>query len=43
MTIEEHYAKMVEIYGDKLPDPERQPIEFAYYVRLYKYYHMKNT
>jgi len=41
MTIEEHYNRMVEIYGDKLPNFEHQPKEFAYYVRLYKYYHGK--
>ena len=41
MTDEEilyHYNRMVEIYGD-LPNPEHEPIRFAYYVKLYKYYH----
>lgn len=32
---------MVDIYGDFLPDPEQQPIEFAYFVKLYKYYHVQ--
>lgn len=36
-----HYAEMVDIYGDLLPDPEQQPIEFAYFVKLYKYYHVQ--
>ena len=34
-----HYAKMKEIYGDDLPNPEQEPIRFAYYVKLYKYYY----
>ena len=33
-----HYNRMVEIYGT-LPDPETQPLQFAYYVKLYRYYH----
>ena len=34
-----HYEKMKSIYGDALPDPEQEPVRFAYYVKLYKYYH----
>lgn len=37
------YDEMVKIYGDRLPDPERQPREFAYFVKLYKYYHVKSN
>ena len=33
------YNEMVEIFGDHLPNPEQEPIRFAYYVKLYKYYH----
>lgn len=33
------YEKMKEEYGDRLPDPEHSPIQFAYFVKLYKYYH----
>ena len=32
------YNRMVEKYGDKLPDLEHCPKEFEYYVRLMKYY-----
>lgn len=34
----EHYNKMVEIYG-VLPDPEQEPKQFQYYVKLYLRYH----
>jgi len=37
----EHYERMKEIFGDDLPDPEHEPIRFAYYVKIYKYYHPK--
>ncbi len=33
-----HYERMKKIYPD-LPDPEHEPIRFAYYVKLYRYYH----
>jgi len=36
-----HYQRMVEIYGDKLPDPDHSPREFQYYVNLYLYFHSK--
>jgi hypothetical protein len=32
------YEEMVEYYGEKLPNPEHHPIQFAYYVKLWKYY-----
>lgn len=34
----EHYANMQEIYGD-LPDPDHEPRQFAYLVKLYLRYH----
>lgn len=37
----EHYQRMVDIYGDNLPNPEQEPIRFQYYVKLYKYYNME--
>jgi hypothetical protein len=37
MTVEEHIKEFLEIYGDRLPNPEHCPIEFEYYVKLYKY------
>lgn len=40
MTDEEalkFYEILVEEYGDRLPNFEHCPREFAYYVRLYKY------
>jgi hypothetical protein len=33
----EMYAKM-EIYFGQLPNPEQEPIRFAHYVKIYKYY-----
>ena len=35
--IQTAYEDMVEMWGDKLPNFEHEPIRFAYYVRLYKY------
>lgn len=32
------YDELVKEFGDKLPNPEQQPIEFKYYVKLYKYF-----
>lgn len=29
--------EMVLEFGDRLPDPECEPIRFAYYVKLFKY------
>jgi len=31
------YAAMEAEFGDKLPDFEHHPIQFAYYYRLYKF------
>ena len=33
------YEEMKKVYGNALPHPDHQPILFAYYVKLYKYYH----
>lgn len=41
--IEEAYNEMVKMWGDKLPNPEQEPIRFAYYVRMYKYFKEKNN
>jgi hypothetical protein len=41
MTDEEVLAKyeaMKERFGDDLPDPEHEPIRFAYYVKVFNYY-----
>ena len=35
------WNEMVKIYGDKLPNPEQQPIQFAYFLKLYNFYHKK--
>ena len=35
--IEKAYNEMVEMWGDKLPNPEHHPIQFNYYVRMYKF------
>lgn len=42
-SVEQMYEEMVEIYGDKLPDPDHFPKTFQYYVNLYKYYHLKQN
>lgn len=39
----EFYNKMVEFYGRDLPDPEHQPLQFAYLVKMYKYYTEKQN
>lgn len=31
------YAEMVKEFGSKLPNFEHHPIQFAYYVKLYKF------
>lgn len=41
--IEEAYNEMVKMWGDKLPNPEQEPIRFAYYVRMYRYLKEKNN
>jgi hypothetical protein len=35
--IETIIKEMTEFFG-KLPNPEQEPIRFAYYVKLWKYY-----
>lgn len=35
-----HYEKLLEIYGDDLPNPEQEPLRFKYFVTLYKYFDM---
>ena len=35
--INEQIEEFLEMYGDRLPDSEHCPKEFAYYVKLYKY------
>ena len=34
----EIYNRMVDHFGAKLPCPEQQPMQFAYYVKLFRYY-----
>ena len=46
MTNEElinHYNRMVEIWGDNLPNIDQEPIRFAYYVKLYRMYYVQTT
>ena len=33
--IEEMRTEMIEMFGDKLPDPEHEPKRFDYYIRLF--------
>lgn len=35
------YRQMKLRYGDRLPDPEHSPMQFAYYVKLFLYYAYK--
>ena len=37
--IMEHFEKMKEIYGEAVPNPDHNPVLFAYYVKMYKTYH----
>jgi len=32
------YDKLKQHYGDRLPDPDHEPLQFAYCVKLFKYY-----
>ena len=34
---EDAIKEFLEMYGDRLPDPEHCPREFEYYVKLYKF------
>ena len=46
MTDEEtliFYEKMKLHYGDRLPNPEHEPLQFSYFVKLYKYFHVIHT
>lgn len=33
----EQINEMIEMFGDKLPNPIHYPIQFAYYAKLYKF------
>lgn len=35
------YEEMVDIWGDKLPNPDHEPKRFAFYVRMYQYFKSK--
>jgi hypothetical protein len=38
MTVEEEIEQFIKFYeNDRIPDPEHEPIRFAYYVRLFRY------
>lgn len=32
------YEKLKNHFGDKLPDPDHEPLQFVYCVKLYKYF-----
>ena len=34
----ELFTEMQKMFGDDLPNPEQEPIQFAYYIKLYKSY-----
>lgn len=33
---DEELRDMVEMFGEKLPDPDHNPIQFRFYILLYK-------
>jgi len=39
----EIYEDMKRIYGEKLPNPDHEPIRFRYYYTLYKHFHRMNS
>jgi hypothetical protein len=39
--VQEIIKKLIELYGDLLPNPEHYPRTFDYYLRLYE--HEKNS
>lgn len=41
--IEKFYNELVEFYGDRLVNFEHHPRQFAYQVRLYRYYKDKEN
>lgn len=38
---EEIGKALVELYGDELPHPKREPIRFAYVLKLFMYYNWR--
>lgn len=36
--IENMIEEMQKMFGDDLPNPIQEPIRFAYYIKLYKFY-----
>jgi hypothetical protein len=43
MTVDEEIDAFLEYYGDDVPNPEHEPIRFAYYVRMYRLYFPKEV
>lgn len=41
--VTDYYQKLIEYFGDSLPNYEKYPKSFAYYVKLYRYKMSKNT
>jgi hypothetical protein len=39
----EMYEEMLKEWNGNLPNPEHEPIQFAYYVKLHKYYKQKES
>jgi hypothetical protein len=37
------YDEMIELWSDKLPNFEHEPIRFAYYVKMYRYLKEQNN
>lgn len=39
----EFYNELQEFFGDKLPNFEHYPRQFAYYVRIYRYHKTRSN
>ena len=37
MTADQLGAELLEHYGERLPNPEQEPIRFHYFVKMYLY------
>lgn len=36
--IQKHSAGLIEMFGDSLPDIDHEPVRFAFYVKMYRYF-----
>ena len=43
LNLEEIGKALEEMYGDSLPNPEQQPMQFAYIIKLFMYYNWNKS